>query len=60
VAGRPRLYALAARIGVRYLNWLAGGDRRIRILGPAPEWTLSRDFPAPEGRTFREMFSSRR
>jgi L-lactate dehydrogenase complex protein LldF len=60
VAGRPRLYALAARIGVRYLNWLAGKDRLIRILGPAPEWTLGRDFPAPEGRTFREMFTSRR
>ncbi len=57
VAGRPALYALGTRLGVRYLKWLAGGGDRIRVLGAAPEWTLGRDFPAPEGRTFRELYA---
>ena len=59
VALRPRLYALAAKFGVRYLNWLAGGARSIPVLGVAPEWTRGRDFPAPEGRTFRELYAER-
>jgi L-lactate dehydrogenase complex protein LldF len=56
VAQRPTLYALATRIGVRYLNWLAEGRDRIAVLGIAPGWTEGRDFPAPQGRTFREMY----
>jgi L-lactate dehydrogenase complex protein LldF len=60
VARRPKLYALATRIGVRYLNWLADGTDRIQVLGVAPEWTRGRDFPAPEGRTFRELYAKRR
>jgi len=59
VAQRPRLYALASRWGVRYLNWLAGGTDRIRVLGIAPGWTAGRDFPAPQGRTFRELYKQR-
>jgi L-lactate dehydrogenase complex protein LldF len=60
LARQPRLYALATRIGVRYLNWLAEGGDRIRVLGIAPAWTAGRDFPAPEGRTFRELYAGRR
>ncbi|MBC9072268.1 iron-sulfur cluster-binding protein [Thauera sp. CAU 1555] len=60
VARHPKLYALATRIGVRYLNWLADGTDRIRVLGVAQEWTKGRDFPAPEGRTFRELYAERR
>ncbi|MFC5302395.1 LutB/LldF family L-lactate oxidation iron-sulfur protein [Azospira restricta] len=59
VARRPALYALAAKLGVRYLNWLAGGEDRIRVLGLAPGWSTGRDFPAPQGRTFRELYQSR-
>jgi L-lactate dehydrogenase complex protein LldF len=59
VAARPKLYDLATRFGVRYLKWLADGDR-IRVLSPAPEWTRGRDFPAPEGKTFRELYAARR
>jgi len=62
-ARHPRLYALGTRIAVRYLKWLAhDGDRndRIRILGMATEWTRGRDFPAPEGKTFREMYAARK
>lgn len=60
VAGRPALYALATRFSVRYLNWLAGGRDRIEVLGVAPGWTAGRDFPAPQGRTFKELYAKRK
>ncbi|MCC6656843.1 MAG: lactate utilization protein [Rhodocyclaceae bacterium] len=60
LARRPRLYALAAKLGARTLKWLAGGEDRIRVLGLAPSWTAGRDFPAPEGRTFRELYAERK
>jgi len=59
VAARPALYHLGTRFAVRYLNWLAGGKRSIPVLGAAPEWTAGRDFPAPQGRTFRELYAAR-
>ena len=60
LARHPSLYAFAAKLGVRYLNWLAEGGDRIRVMGIAPSWTAGRDFPAPEGRTFRELYKTRR
>jgi len=60
VATRPTLYALATKIAVRYLNWLAGGRNRIEVLGLAPGWTAGRDFPAPQGRTFKELYAKRK
>ena len=59
VATQPWLYALGTKFAVRYLRWLAGGSDRIRVLAAAPNWTEGRDFPAPEGRTFRELYSER-
>ena len=59
LAQRPRLYAHAARLGVRILKSLAGGEDRIRRLFLAPAWTAGRDFPAPQGRTFRELYAER-
>jgi L-lactate dehydrogenase complex protein LldF len=59
VAERPALYARAVKWGVRYLRWLAGGEDRIRVLGLAPEWTLGRDFPAPQQASFRELLKQR-
>ena len=59
VAASPPLYALGTWLGVRYLKWLAGGRDRIPVLGVAPGWTLGRDFPAPEGKTFREQYAER-
>jgi L-lactate dehydrogenase complex protein LldF len=58
VAARPRLYALGTRFAVRYLNWLAEGRDRIAVLAAAPQWTAGRDFPAPEGKTFRELYAA--
>ncbi|MFZ5512824.1 MAG: LutB/LldF family L-lactate oxidation iron-sulfur protein [Pseudomonadota bacterium] len=58
-AQRPALYGLAVRLGARYLKWLADGQDRIRVLGLAPAWTEQRDLPAPEGKTFRELYGAR-
>jgi L-lactate dehydrogenase complex protein LldF len=60
VAQRPALYGLGARFGARYLKWLAGEDKSIRLLPAAQEWTRGRDFPAPQGKTFRELYARRR
>ena len=60
VASKPKLYALGTWFGVRYLNWLAGGRKTIRVLGIAPSWTDGRDFPAPQGKTFRELYAAGR
>jgi L-lactate dehydrogenase complex protein LldF len=60
VAARPTLYHMGTRVAVRYLHWLADGKASIPVLGAAPEWTLGRDFPAPEGRTFHELYAAGR
>jgi L-lactate dehydrogenase complex protein LldF len=57
VAKRPGLYRLATRIGVAALG-LAGRRRgRFRSLPLAGGWTGCRDLPAPEGRTFQQLWS---
>lgn len=60
VAQRPRLYAFATRIGARYLRFKAGSKGRITKLPLAGKgWTMERDFPAPQGKTFRELYAQR-
>ncbi len=59
-AARPALYALATRIAARLLRLLADRRGMIRKLPLDPGWTPGRDFPAPEGRTFRELHGGRR
>jgi len=60
VAERPTLYAAAVKFAVRYLRWLAGGEKHIHVFGLAPEWTLGRDLPAPQSASFRELLKQRR
>ncbi|MFN6961607.1 MAG: LutB/LldF family L-lactate oxidation iron-sulfur protein [Rhodocyclaceae bacterium] len=60
VASRPALYGLGTRLAVRYLMWLADGKASIPVLGIASEWSKGRNFPAPEGKTFRELYAQRR
>jgi L-lactate dehydrogenase complex protein LldF len=60
VARRPRLYALATRIGVRILRMMGRMTGRISWLPVGSGWTKGRDMPAPEGRTFRELYAERR
>ena len=42
------------------LKWMGGNDRLIRQLPIGAGWTTSRDFPAPSGRTFRDLYRERR
>src|SRR5512143_4123404 len=59
VAQRPVLYGLATRIGARVLKRLGGRDGMIHGLPLGRGWTDGRDLPAPEGRTFRELYRAR-
>ncbi|MBU6299519.1 MAG: lactate utilization protein, partial [Alphaproteobacteria bacterium] len=59
VAKRPILYKLGARIGTRALRLLAGRRGTIRALPMGNGWFAVRDFPAPEGKTFMEMWRQR-
>jgi L-lactate dehydrogenase complex protein LldF len=60
-ARRPWLYALGTRIAARVLKRMGGTRGAIEKLPLAGAgWTLGRDFPAPEGKTFRELYRERR
>lgn len=52
----PVLYAMLSGIGARVLSWMGGREKLIRDLPLGGGWTGGRDFPAPEGRTFRELY----
>jgi L-lactate dehydrogenase complex protein LldF len=58
-AMRPSLYAFGSAVAVRMLAWMGGGKKRISSLPLGAGWTVSRDFPAPAGRTFRELYRAR-
>src|SRR5688500_12637423 len=58
-ARRPRAYAMMTAVAARLLAWLGGADQRLRRVPGAAGWTAQRDLPAPEGRTFRELYRSR-
>jgi len=59
-AKRPRLYQWATRWAMRVLGNRAIGKGRYASLPLAGGWTKYRDFPAPEGRTFQEMWAAKR
>jgi L-lactate dehydrogenase complex protein LldF len=59
-ARRPVIYAMMSAVGARCLAWMGGADRRIRSLPLGGGWTAGRDLPAPEGRTFRALYSEQR
>ncbi len=56
LALHPRLYAKATAIGVRMLKLIGGNKKLIHTLPGAGGWTDGRDFPAPAGKTFRELY----
>ncbi len=59
LALHPRAYALATRIAVRAMKVVGGKEGLLHRLPGASGWTDGRDFPAPEGKTFREMYRER-
>jgi L-lactate dehydrogenase complex protein LldF len=58
-AKRPRLYQRATSVAMRMLGNLGWRKGRFRFLPLAGGWTKYRDLPAPEGKTFQEMWSER-
>jgi L-lactate dehydrogenase complex protein LldF len=58
-ARRPALYRVATRIAVGLLGALGRRSGRFRSLPFAHGWTATRDFPAPEGRTFMDQWARR-
>jgi len=59
-AQRPAMYALVTRLIARVLRALAGNKKRLNYLWGVSGWTKDRDMPAPTGRTFRDLYRSRR
>jgi L-lactate dehydrogenase complex protein LldF len=58
-AKRPKFYALMSRLGVRFGAMLGGKEKLIHRLPGLDGWTDGRDMPAPQGRTFRELYKER-
>ncbi len=56
LALHPAMYAMATKFGVRLLRMLGGKEKLLHHLPGAPGWSDGRDFPAPAGMTFRELY----
>lgn len=59
-ARRPRLYRLGADLAARLLGRLGRRKGRFSRLPLAGGWTDWRDLPAPEGRTFQQLYADRK
>jgi L-lactate dehydrogenase complex protein LldF len=57
-ARRPKLYALGARLAMRSIAILSGGRGRLKSLPLAGGWSKYRDLPAPEGKTFQQLWQA--
>ena len=57
---RPGLYALLSKTGARLASWIGGREKLIHRLPGIDGWTDGRDMPAPEGKTFRELYAARK
>jgi L-lactate dehydrogenase complex protein LldF len=58
-ARHPALYRLLAGAGARVLKFIAS-QGSVRGLPLMRNWFLVRDFPSPQGRTFRELWAARK
>jgi L-lactate dehydrogenase complex protein LldF len=57
-AANPGFYALASRWGAWALHFAGGKDKLLHRL-PGSGWTDGRDMPAPQGKTFRDLYRKR-
>jgi L-lactate dehydrogenase complex protein LldF len=60
VAKRPKLYRRATALAARVLANQAHGKGRLKKVPLAAGWTEFRDFPAPQGKTFHQLWKERR
>ena len=60
LARRPALYRKATAIAARILANQAHGKGRLSKVPLAGGWTDVRDLPAPQGKTFQQMWKERR
>jgi L-lactate dehydrogenase complex protein LldF len=60
LARRPRLYRVATRMGAGSLAALGRGKGRLTWLPFGSRWTRDRDFPAPQGSTFQDLWHERK
>lgn len=56
-ARRPRLYHALAALIMPLLAWRAGRRGRFSRLPFGTSWTRTRDLPAPQGRTFHQLYA---
>ena len=56
-AERPAAYSALTKIAVRILRWMGGGGKLLHHIPFADGWTAGRDMPAPQGKTFRELYA---
>ena len=60
MAKRPKLYRRATALAARVLANQAFGKGRLKRVPFASGWTEFRDLPAPQGKTFHQMWKERR
>jgi len=58
-ARRPWLYRIGTRVLAKVLKLLGGRGRSIHSLPMMGGWFAVRDFPAPHGKTFHDLWRSR-
>jgi L-lactate dehydrogenase complex protein LldF len=56
LALHPKIYAMTTSIAVRFMKLLGGREKLLHHLPGARGWSGGRDFPAPQGKTFRELY----
>jgi L-lactate dehydrogenase complex protein LldF len=58
-AKRPWLYRMGTRVLARVLRTLSGRGGTVQSLPVMHGWFAVRDFPAPQGKTFQDMWRAR-
>jgi len=56
-AKRPRLYRALSRAAARVLAGQAGRRNRLRRVPFLKAWTVTRDLPGPQGKTFHDLYA---